>query len=163
MHVELKGQVFGSGQGHAGGRDAFNRRVTGQVHEQDGTVDGTGATEVIDEIVGFLESDAHRGKDNSEIAGTAADLGLAGDLGSELGMRQTGSRENRQLLAADEGVQAIDRRNAGLDKFVRVVAGGWIHRLAVDIEHPGRDDRGSTVLGLAHAVENAAEDVRGQG
>ncbi len=119
VHVQAKGQVFGGRQGHARGGDAFDGRVVGQVHEQDRAVDGAGPAEIADEIVGFLEGDAHGGEDDGEIAGPVADLGLAGDLGSQLGMRQAGCREDRQLLAADQGVQAIDGRDAGLDEFVR--------------------------------------------
>ena len=74
-------------------------------------------------------------------------------------MRKTGCRENRQLLAADQGVQTIYGGNAGLDKLLRIASGCRIHGKAVDIHTLFRQDVGAAVNGLAHAVKHTAEHI----
>ena len=74
-------------------------------------------------------------------------------------MRQAGRREDRQLLAADKGVQAVDGGNTGLDKLCRVGAGCRVHRQAVDVAVLFGEDRRAAVDGLAHAVKDAAEHI----
>ena len=74
-------------------------------------------------------------------------------------MRKTRRREDRQLLAADEGVQAVDGGNTGLDELCRVGAGCRVHRQAVDVAVLLGEDRRAAVDGLAHAVEDAAEHI----
>ena len=74
-------------------------------------------------------------------------------------MRQAGSREDRQLLAADEGVQAVDGGHAGLNELCRVGAGRRVHRQTVDVAVLLGEDRRTAVDGLAHAVEDAAEHI----
>ena len=108
MHVLFKCEVLGSGQRHTRGRNTLNRRVIREVDEQDGTVERAGLTETLDEEVGFLESDAHCGKDNRERLRGSAYLRLPRDLCGEVGVGQTGCREDRQLLAADKGIQPVN-------------------------------------------------------
>ena len=74
-------------------------------------------------------------------------------------MRQTGAGEDGQLLPADQSVQAVDGRDAGLDELVGVVTGCRVHRQAVDVPVLLRDDVRAAVDGLAHAVEHAAQHV----
>ena len=76
-------------------------------------------------------------------------------------MGQTGAGEYRQLLTADQGVQSVDGADAGLDKFGRIVAGGRVHGLAVDVPVFVGDDIRAAVNGTAHAVEDAAQHGRG--
>ena len=78
-------------------------------------------------------------------------------------MGKTGAGEDRQLLAADKRVQAVDRGNAGLDKFVRVIARGGVHRQTVDVLHLGGQNLRPAVLRVAHAVEDAAKHILGHG
>src|SRR5699024_4365258 len=75
--------------------------------------------------------------------------------------RQTGTGEDGQLLTADQGVQAVDGGNTGLDKLVGVVAGGGVHGQAVDVPVFGGQDLRSAVDGMAHAVEDAAQHIVG--
>ena len=46
---------------------------------------------------------------------------------------------------------------------VRVVAGGGVHRAAVDVQALVGDDARAAVVGPAHAVKDAAQHVRGDG
>ncbi len=126
MHVQLERQVLGGGQGHARRRDALDGRVVGQVHEQHGALDGAGAAEVADEELGFLEGDAHGGEDDGELLVGPEHLAWRAICAASCGMRQAGAGEDRQLLPADQRVQPVDGRDAGLDELVRVVAGGRV-------------------------------------
>jgi hypothetical protein len=76
-------------------------------------------------------------------------------------VRQAGAGEYRQLLAADQGVQAVDGGNAGLDELGGVVAGGGVHGQAVDVAVSLGQYLGAAVDGLAHAVEDAAQHILG--
>ena len=69
--------------------------------------------------------------------------------------------EDRQLLAADQGVQSVDSGNAGLDKFLRIVAGCRVHRQAVDVHALFGQDFRTAVNGAAQSVEHAAEHILG--
>ena len=66
-----------------------------------------------------------------------------------------------QLLAANEGVQAVDGGNAGLDKLRRIRARRRVHGHAVNIAVSLRKKLGTAVDGLTHAVEYAAEHILG--
>ena len=74
-------------------------------------------------------------------------------------MGKTGCRENRQLLTTDQGVQSIDGRNTGLDKLLRIASRCRVHGQAVDIHTLLRQDVGTAVNGLAHAVKHTAEHI----
>ena len=163
LHVLLKGQVLGGGQRHARGGDTLDGGVVGEVGEDDGAVDGAGAAEVVDEVLGLLKGDADGGEDDGEGLVVAQHAGLTGDLRGEGRVGQTGAGEDRQLLAADQGVQAVDGAHAGLDELGGVGAGGGVHGQAVDVHVRLGQDGGAAVDGLAHAVEDAAEHVLGHG
>ena len=162
LHPLFKGQVLRGSQGHAGGGDTFHSRVVGQVAEQHGTVNGTGALELADEELGLLKGDADGSEHHGEVgAFITQNLGLPGNLGRQVGVGQAGAGEDRQLLAADQGVQAVNGGNAGLDELVGVVPGGGVHGQAVDVPVLLRQDVGAAVNGLAHAVEHAAQHIAG--
>ena len=76
-------------------------------------------------------------------------------------MGQAGAGEDGQLLAADQRIQAVNGGNAGLDELVGIVAGGGVHRQAVDVPVLLGEDVGAAVNGLAHAVEHAAQHIAG--
>ena len=63
----------------------------------------------------------------------------------------------------DEWVEAVDSGYAGLDEFVRVVAGVRVDWVSVDVVELIGDDGGAIVFGLAESTEDSAEDVRGEG
>ena len=163
MHVLFIGQVFRGGQRHTGGGDALDGGVVGQVHKQHSALDGAGAPEVGDKEVGFLKGDADSAKNHGEFFVRAKHLGLAGNLGGQLGVGQTAAREHRQFLPAYQGVQAVNSGDARLDKLAGIVPGGGVQRLAVDVPAYLGDDGGAAVARFAHAVKHAAQHVHGQG
>ena len=133
MHPQLIGQIFRTGDGHTGGGDPFDCRVICQIHEQHRPVDGSGAAEIFNEEVRFLEGDAHGSEDHGEFLVGAPDLCLTGDLRRQLRMGQTGAGEHRQLLSPNQRVQPVNGRNARLDELSRIVPGGRVHRRTVDV------------------------------
>ena len=76
-------------------------------------------------------------------------------------MRQTGAGEDRQLLPSYQGVQAINGRDAGLDKLIGVVAGGWVHCQTIDIPVFIRQNSRTIIDGLAHSVKYTAQHIAG--
>ena len=76
-------------------------------------------------------------------------------------MRQTGAGEDRQLLPSYQGVQAINGRDAGLDKLIGVVAGGWVHCQTIDIPVFIRQNSRTIIDGLPHAVKDASQHIAG--
>ena len=76
-------------------------------------------------------------------------------------MGKTGAREDRELLAADQSIQSVYGRNAGLDKLSRIRAGCRVHRKSVDIFVFLCEYLGAAVYRLAHSVENTAEHIFG--
>ena len=159
MHVLLKREVLSRGQRHARGRDALDGGVVREVDEEHGAVERARLAEGLDEEVGLLEGDAHRGEDDRELLVGAAHLRLARDLRGQLGMGQAGRREDGQLLAADEGVQPVDRGDARLDELLRVAAGRRVHRQAVDVHALLGQNLRAAVDRAAEAVEDAGEHI----
>jgi len=158
VHVFFKCQIFSGGQSHARGGDALDRGVVGKIDKEDGTVDGAGLLEALDEEVGLFKGDAHGGKHDREGLLRADNLGLARDLRGELGMRQAGRREDRQLLAADQRGQSVDGGNAGVDVVTGIFPHARIQRHAVDVQPHIRFNRSETVDRTADSVEGASED-----
>ena len=162
VHALLEGQVLGGGEGHAGGGDALHRRVVGQVCEEHRPVDGAGAAELLYEEVGLLEGDADGGKDHGEVARVVPQHpGLPGDLGGQGRVGQARAGEDGQLLAAHQGIQAVDGGDARLDELVGVVPGGGVHGQAVDVPVLLGQNLRAAVDGLAHTVEHPAQHVAG--
>ena len=105
------------------------------------------AAEFLNEELRFLKRNTDGGEDDSEVRRVVAqNLRLTRDLRGKLRVGKTGAGEDRQLLAADKRVQAVDRGNAGLDKFVRVIACGGVHRKTVDVLHLGGQNLRAAVL-----------------
>ena len=162
VHILLKGQILGGGQGHPGGGDALHGRVVGQIGEHDRPVNGAGALELADEELRLLKGDADGGKHHGELGGVVPQhLGLPGDLGRQIGVGQAGAGEDGKLLPTDQGVQPVDGADAGLNELVGVVPGRRVHGQAVDVPVLLRQDVGPAVDGPAHAVEHPAQHVGG--
>src|SRR5213594_4075072 len=83
--------------------------------------------EVVHEHAGLLMRDPHRGEDDAERLAAPDDFGLSSDLQRHLVVRESRAGEQRELLAADQGVQTIDRRDARLDELC-----GVLPRIRVD-------------------------------
>ena len=161
MHVQIESQVFGRSQRHTRRSDTLYRRVVGQIHEHDSSVDRSCSAEVRGEKVRFLISDSDRRKDYREVSGIVTeDLCLTGNLCSQIRMGKSASRENWKFLSPDQRVQAIDGRYAGLNELRRVISGCRVHRKSVDVHLFLCDNLRSAVLGTPHSVEYTSQHLR---
>ncbi len=161
MHPLFKSKVLRSGQRHTRRRDTLYGRIVRQIDKQDGTVDSSGLRKGLNKVIRLLKRDTHSRKYNGELLILTANLRLSGNLRSQLGMRQTGTREDRQLLAADQRVQSVNRGYTGLDELLRVYTSRRIHRQAVDIAALLRQDLRTAVDRVSYAVKDTAEHVAG--
>ena len=159
----LKGQELRRRQGAAGGEDALDDGVGGQVEEHDHPAQGAGLLEGAAEELGGVVLDAHGGEDNGELPVLVGHLGLPHDLGGQLVVLHAGAGEDGQLLPPDEGGAAVDGGYAGVDAASRVLAGDGVDGGAVDVAPLLRVDLAQGVDGAARAVEHPAQHLLGQG
>ena len=141
------------------GGEPFHGRVVGKVHEEDHAVERPCPLEVPGKERGLLVGDAHRNKDHRKLLPLAQHLRLPGNLGSELACRESRTGEDRQFLAADQRVEPVDGRHAGLDEVGRLVAGRGIDRHARDVQHRLGDDVRPAVPGFSHPGKDPAQHV----
>ena len=64
-------------------------------------------------------------------------------------------------MSSDEGVEAVDGADTGLDELGRIGARRGVHRLAVYVAVLLGEDLGPAVYGHAHAAEHTAEHIFG--
>ena len=164
MHILFAGEVFGGGERHARGGDALNGRIVRQIHEQHRALDGARAPEIADEEIRLFKRDADRTEHHGEIVRLLAEhFRLAGDLRSQVCVRQARAGEHRQFLPAHQRVQPIDGGNARLDELIGIIARSRVDGRAVHIQAHFGDQFRAAVARAAHAVEHAAEHVHGNG
>lgn len=127
MHLLLVSQVLSRGESKSWGDDTLDGWIVGVVHEQHDTVHGSVDLELLLEETRGLQVDTHSSEDDSEVLlgvilhVLALDEGsLTADLGTDLVVRKTGGREERDLLTSGNGGHGIDGRDAGLDHFLGV-------------------------------------------
>ena len=159
VHSLIKCEIFCSRQRHTRCRDTLYGRIVCQVCENDGTVDRAGTPEIPDKEFGLLKCNTDRGEYYGEVLSVAQYPCLPRDLRRQVRMGKTGSRKDRKLLSSYKGVQAVNCRNAGLDKFRRVSTRGRVHRQAVDIPVIIGYDVRASVDRFAHSVEYTAEHI----
>ena len=108
-------------------------RVVRQIQKQHRPLQRTGVPEVLPEKLRLLKGDADGGKHHGEGFVFPPHLGLPGNLGGQLGVRQAGAGKDGQFLPPDQGVQPVDGGDAGLDKLRGIVPGGGVEGGAVDV------------------------------
>ncbi len=163
MHAELKGKVFGGGQGEARGNDTLNGRVVRKVEEDHGTLEGAGALEVLHEVVRFFLGDTHGSEDHRERLGRTGHFCLAGDLERNIVVRQTCTREDREFLATDKGVCTVDRGDTGLDEIRRHAAGVRVNGRTGDVKTLLRHNFRTAVDRLAATGQDTAKHLPAHG
>ena len=109
MQAEFEGEVLRGGQGGAGADESLRRGLIRTVHEEDGPFEGGSLGEPGADEGGLPVGHADRGEDHDEAVIRTADAGGVGDPGREFEAGQAVSGEDRQFLAADQGVQPVDR------------------------------------------------------
>ncbi len=161
MHALFVGEILGGGERAARRDDALDRRRIRERQEHDDAGKDARFFEGVDEEPRDVVLDAHAGEHHDELFVGGEYLRLADDLGGEPVVRQAVPRKYRQLLAADQGVHAVDGRNARLDEVARILAGIGVDRIAVHVDELRRIHFGIAVDGLAESVEHAAHEPFG--
>src|SRR2546428_4019450 len=159
VHADFVREVLGRRQRHPGRDEPFDRGVVREVEEQDRPLQGARALEVVHEDAGVLVGDAHRREDDAERLLAAEDLCLPCNLQGDLVVRQARAGEQRELLTADQGVQPVDRRDAGLDELGGMFAGIRVDRGPLDLHALLREDRRTSIRRFARPGEDAAEHL----
>src|SRR2546426_8398843 len=159
VHTDFVREVLGRRQRHPRRDEPFDRGVVCEVEEQDRPLEGARALEVVHEDAGVLVGDAHRREDDAERVLAPEDLRLSRDLQGDLVVRQARAGEQRELLTADQGVQPVDRRDAGLDELRGMIAGVRVDRGPLDLHALLRQDRRPSVRRLARSGQDAAEHL----
>jgi hypothetical protein len=204
--LELVGVVLGSGQSKTRGNNTLDpatvstneppetrmdiRRVVGKVKEESDALHAAILFEIAREETTGLHVNTHGGEHDGEvllvaimdILGRLLDqTGLSTDLSSNLIVRKTGGRENRDLLASGNGVHGVNGRDTRRDHFLRVnlscsfishealaftVPGAGttyprvgVDRLAVDIQIILRQHLGTLVNRATRTIENTTQHV----
>ena len=107
--------------------------------------------------MGNVVFNAHGGEHNREIV-TVGNCGLADNLNRQFVVFHTGTGENRQLLAANQRGERVDRGNTGLNEVSRIFTGNRVNRRAVDVAFFHGVNRAQPVNRAAEAVKHSAED-----
>ena len=164
MHVALKSQILGGRQSHLGRNQTLHHRVVCQIQEHGHVLVGAALVEGTTEEIRHVMLDAHGGEHDAELlVGIIAQGRLLYQLGRQLIVGQAVAGENRQLLAADQGGQAVDGGKARPDIIAGVFPHDRIQWLAVHIPVDVGHDLAQTVDGLSQTVKGTAQDLRREG
>src|SRR6266571_621697 len=159
MGSELDCEILGGCQREPRGQDSLDRRIVGEVDEHGYVVEGALFLEVVPEETSLVGSNAHGCEDCCEWLVCASDLGLAGDLGRDLVVRESGGGEQGEFSSSDECVHSVDGGDACLDEFSRIFPGEGIDGAAVYVEIIVRDDSRATIGWPTAAVEDSTKHV----
>ena len=119
--VALVSEVLGGGECKTGGDDALDGGVIGEVEEEANVLHRAVLLEILLEKAGSLHVDTHGGEHNGEVglASVAHTLSilldetcLPADLGGNLIVGKTSSREEGDLLSTCDRVHRVDSRDA---------------------------------------------------
>ena len=115
MHFLLVGKMLGGGQGKSWGDDTLDGGVVGVVHEKNNSIHGSINLEISLEESSSLKIDTHSSKNNTEVLiRVIKDIfalnkrSLPTDLRTNLIMRKTSGREERNLLTSGDTSHGIN-------------------------------------------------------
>uniref|UniRef100_A0A182QVN8 Uncharacterized protein n=1 Tax=Anopheles farauti TaxID=69004 RepID=A0A182QVN8_9DIPT len=138
--LALVRQELGGGQGQTRRNDTLDGRIVGQVQEQAHVLHRTVLFEVLLEETGRLHVHTHSGEHDGKVVLVLIQhrltrllhqTGLTTDLGGNFVVRQTGGREDRNLLSTGNRVHHIDGGDTGLDHFLRIDTRPRVDRLTL--------------------------------
>jgi len=166
VHLFLIGKMLSGREGKSRSNNTLNGGIVGVVHEKAHTVHGAVDLEVLLEETSSLKVDTHSGEDNSEVLLVMiVDIlsldkgGLTTDLSTNLGVRKTGSREERNLLASSNRGHSVDSGNTRLDHLSGVLSHVRVDRLTLDIEELLSEHRRTLVDGETGTIEGSTEHL----
>ena len=159
MHSFFKSKIFCSSQSHTRSSDTFYCGVVCQIDKHYGSVDRACFFETFDEEVRFFKCNPHCCEDNGKGFCRSAYFCLSRNLSCKVCMRKTACGKDRQFLSSNQCVQTIDCRNTCLNKFLRKVSCGRIHRQTVDIHTFVRKNFRTVIDRTSETVKNTAEHI----
>lgn len=166
VHVFLVGKMLSGREGKSRSNNTLNGGIVGVVHEEAHTVHGAVDLEVLLEETGSFEVDTHSGEDNSEVLLVVIvdvlmlnEGSLTTDLSTNLGVRKTGGREERNLLTSGNGSHRIDGRDTSLDHFSGVLSHVGVNGLTLDIEELLSEHRRTLVDGETGTIEGSTKHL----
>lgn len=163
--VALVGEILGGSEGETWGDDTLNGWIIGQVEEEGDTFHRSVLLEILLEKASSIHVNSHSGEDNSEgglclSVGSLDDkTGLSANLGGNLIVRKSSSREDRNLLSTGNGVHSVDSGDSSLDHLLWVDTLSWVNWLSLDIKEILSQDIWSLVNWLSRSVEDTSEHV----
>ena len=124
MHAFLKSQIFRSGKSHFRGDQSLHYRVICQVQVHNYVIRYAAFFKGTTEKFCYVIFDTHSCKNNSEfLVRIFSQRRLLYDLGSQLVVRKTISRENRKFLSSDQCGKSVNGGDTGSDIVSRIFAG----------------------------------------
>mmetsp|Transcript_12024 Transcript_12024/g.21447 ORF Transcript_12024/g.21447 Transcript_12024/m.21447 type:complete len:232 (-) Transcript_12024:329-1024(-) len=170
MQLALVSKVLSTGQCQTRGNDTLNGGVVRQVHEQCGTRDSTRLSKVGAKVASGLHVDTHSTEYHSKVIVvvignilTLHKTSLASNLGTNLVVRKTSSREQRDLLSTSDRVHDIYSRDTGLDHLFGVCTRVRVDGFTLDIEKLLSKHGGSLIDSLSGSVKGTAKHLFGDG
>ena len=161
VHILLKCQIFRCGQCHFRRTDTLYRRVICKVYKDNRTVNRTCLLEVIDKKLRILKGDTDCRENYRKFRIRTTNLCLSCNLNRQICVRQTGCREDRQLLPTNQCIQPVNRGHTGLDKFRRIFTRRRVDGCAVDVQSFFGNDSRAAVNGVAHTIKYTSQNIRG--
>src|SRR5574341_501826 len=146
VSLMMVGEVLGGSQRRAGSKQTHDRGIISPVDEQNRAIHCSAGLKLLDKEAHFPVSDADCRKDNCKWltfpARSHSDMGLSRNLRSKLVSRQARAGKDWELLSANERVQTIDGRDAGLDEPTWVSSQHRVDGSAINIERFFWNDEG---------------------
>mmetsp|Transcript_62503 Transcript_62503/g.167417 ORF Transcript_62503/g.167417 Transcript_62503/m.167417 type:complete len:335 (+) Transcript_62503:537-1541(+) len=168
--LPLVGEVLRGGEGQAGGDDALDGGVVGEVQEQDDVLHGAVLLKIVLKKPCRLHVHPHGPEHNRKIIrGVVLGVlllhqpGLPADLGGDLVVGQAGGGEQGELLPAHDTVHGVQGGDPGLDHLLGVDTRLGVDGGAVDIQVVLGEHRRPLVQGLPRPVEGPADHLVGDG
>jgi hypothetical protein len=155
-------EVFGSGESETRSDDTFDGGIVCLVHEEDGLFHGTVLLEFGTEETGGFLIDTHSSEDDAEIFGFTVlldETGLTHNLGSDVVVGETSTREERNLLTTRNGGHDIDGGDTSANHFSGIDTSTRIDGDTSDITVLFGDDWRATIDRNTGTVEDTTEHI----
>ena len=108
MHIQLKSEIFRTGQSQTRRSDSFDRGLVRQVEKEHGSFQCASIPEIFDEEICLFERDSYRSENHGKFFLFSQHGSLSRDLGRDPGMRKTASGEQGKLLTSNKGIHPIN-------------------------------------------------------
>src|SRR3989338_106872 len=159
VHFLPEGEVFSCRKGHSWRNKPFNSGVVCKVEENDSPFQRPSLLKLGDEFLRLLACDSHCREHYGESAFAAADLCLPCYLHGDFVMGKARGREYWQLLSPDEGVRAINCRDASLDKVRRVCTCIRVYGSPSYVNFFFWNYFGPAIYRLSGAIQDSAKEI----